>query len=258
MKKKESFKSFFRDESDRKVFEKVFEKHAIETLYNLSTKGWFQQLEHIISTGKEAHVFKAVDSKGNPRAVKIYKISTSNFKHMGEYLKGDIRFKNIGRNKRDIIFAWAKKEYRNLHAASAAGVECPMPLAFKENILVMSFIGSEDAAKSLKDIRKIKNGQKLYQNVIENYGRLVYKGGLVHSDLSEYNILYHENKPYFIDFGQALLLKHAKAKEFFKRDIKNITNYFRKIGIEKTQEEAEEDIKEWKEKIKAGKQGNKE
>ncbi len=52
--------------------------------------------------------------------------------------------------------------------------------------------------------------------------------GLVHADLSEYNILVKGKKPYLIDFGQAVVLKHPNASAFLERDIKNILQYFKK------------------------------
>jgi RIO kinase 1 len=58
------------------------------------------------------------------------------------------------------------------------------------------------------------------------------KGGLVHSDLSAFNILYYRKKPYIIDLGQGVLLEHPRSLEFLKRDINNIVRYFKKYNIQ--------------------------
>ena len=63
--------------------------------------------------------------------------------------------------------------------------------------------------------------------------RILYqKAKLVHGDLSEFNILYHNQKPVIIDISQAVSIQHPKAEIYLARDIKNIFNYFEKINVE--------------------------
>jgi RIO kinase 1 len=57
------------------------------------------------------------------------------------------------------------------------------------------------------------------------------KAGLVHADLSEYNILWL-GKPVYIDVSQSVLISHENAKKYLFRDIQNITNYFTKLGVD--------------------------
>ena len=57
------------------------------------------------------------------------------------------------------------------------------------------------------------------------------KAGLVHGDISAYNVLIYKNIPYLIDLGQGVLIEHPNAIEFLKRDIRNVVNYFKKFGI---------------------------
>jgi len=57
------------------------------------------------------------------------------------------------------------------------------------------------------------------------------KAGLVHADLSEYNILWSDG-PVFIDVSQAVLLGHDNAKKYLFRDIQNIIHFFNKLGVE--------------------------
>ena len=59
----------------------------------------------------------------------------------------------------------------------------------------------------------------------------IRESGLVHADLSEYNILVKDSKPVIIDVGQAVLQTHPRAKEFLERDLKNISTFFRKKGV---------------------------
>ncbi len=238
-----------KNETDRKIFQKVFDSATLKTIHLLATKGLFETLEYIISTGKEAHVFVATDLSGNKRAVKIYKIETSDFKNMKKYIEGDIRFKEIRKEKRQIVFIWTKKEFKNLLTASNKKLSVPLPLGFKDNVLVMEFIGHEEASPKLKDIELTKEqAETYYQEVIEFMAKL-YLAGLVHADLSEYNILVRDEKLIFIDIGQAVVLTHPNAKEFFERDVNNIALFFAKRGVKTDFETLYAQIKAYKDKI---------
>lgn len=237
------------EEDSRKIFAKVFDKSTIETIHKLATKRYFDIVEFTISTGKEAHVFRAVDESGNFRAVKIYKIATSDFKHMSQYIEGDRRFKGMKKNKRDIVFTWAKKEFKNLNLLMDAGIRVPMPIVQMNNVLVMEFIGKNgEAAPLLKD-SKFSDSQKLYDFIVENFVRMVQKAELIHGDLSQYNIINNSGELVIIDVGQAVLTSHPKAKEFFERDVRNMATYFQKIGIKTDYNALRADIKAKKEEF---------
>ncbi len=236
-------RKFVPEEEQRKTFAKVFDKRTIHALHKLASRGYFDIVEHVISTGKEAHVFLAKDSAGNNRAVKIYKTDTSDFNKMYEYLHGDRRFGKVKRNKRDIVFAWAKKEFSNLLLINKVGVSCPMPIAFFENVLVMEFIGTEEiASPSLKE-KPLKDIKKAYKTEVGFLARLLFKAELVHADFSEYNILNRQGELVLIDVGQAVLTTHPEAEEFFERDLRNVAKYFSKKGLKKSMEEVKADVK---------------
>ncbi len=247
-------RKFVPEENQRKTFAKVFDKRTIQAVHKLSTKGYFDVLEHIISTGKEAHVFKARDKAGNARAVKVYKTDTSDFNKMHLYLKGDRRFSKVKKNKRDIVYAWTKKEFRNLLLANQAKVRCPMPITFHENVLVMEFIAGEDgeAAPPMKEAPP-KDIKEAYETITGFLARLLFKVDLVHADLSEYNVLNTGKELVVIDFGQAVLNTHPEAENFFKRDVWNLANYFSKKGFKKEAEEMNADIKSLKGSLNSGK-----
>src|SRR5271157_36686 len=232
----DDYRSKTKDSNDFKVESGVFDVPTLKMLYTLASKGIFTAMGGVISTGKEADVFHAIGEGGRELAIKIYRISTSDFQSMENYLIGDPRFSNIRGTKKDIVFAWTKKEHRNLERAREAGVRAPEPLISERNILVMEFIGNDGvAAPRLKDI-KPKDPQHLY-DVISSYMRLLYQDAkLVHGDLSEYNVLLYEDEPVIIDVGQAVMLDHPMSREFLTRDIKNIVRYFKKLGVECSEE----------------------
>ncbi|HLC93293.1 MAG TPA: serine protein kinase RIO [archaeon] len=229
----EILKRRIKDDRDRRIFQQVFDSKTLDAIQSLAQKGLFEIVEHVLSTGKEAHVFIATDAGGKKRAVKIFMMETTLFGKMNQYIVGDRRFENLRKDKRNLVIAWTKKEYKNLMIANEARLPVPMPLGFRENVLVMEFIGEgEHAAPRLKDIVPSRAELSEYKEQIIDFMARLYLAGLVHADLSEYNILVKEGKLYVIDFGQALLLTHPKAKEFFERDVKNLANYFTRAGLE--------------------------
>jgi RIO kinase 1 len=124
-------------------------------------------------------------------------------------------------------------------------------------VLVREFIGSKEGvpAKTLRE-KGLKDLEKGYEKIVESVARMFFLEELVHADLSEYNILVQEKNGeeelVIIDIGQAVLSTHPKAKEFFERDCKNISNYFSKKGLKKSPEEVLVDVKNWKEKLRIG------
>jgi RIO kinase 1 len=223
-----------KDTDTLKVKENVFDEPTLKTLYTLSNKGIIEAIGGSISTGKEANVFLAEDAEKDI-AVKIYRISSSTFNSMEDYILGDPRFRNVRHSKRDIIFAWTKKEQRNLVRAKEAGLRVPEPIVAERNILVMEFMGEEGIPyPQLKDYRMEKEAAKEAFNIIINYIDLLYnEANLVHGDLSEYNILIipETEEPVFIDMGQSVTREHPRSIEFLRRDIENIARYFKKYSI---------------------------
>jgi RIO kinase 1 len=216
---------------DSKILQSVFDKRTIDTLYWMTNTKRISEIEFCIATGKEADIYRGIDSEGKYIAMKIYRIETSDFREMRKYIDGDVRFDNVRKDKRDLVIAWCRKEFSNLKRMKKAGVRVPNPLMFRNNVLVMEFIGTKGKpAPIIKDV-EIKDPKAVCIELFTFIKKLYEDAGLVHADLSEYNILYHRNKPVVIDVGQAVLLSHPKAEEFLVRDIKNISRFFKKKGV---------------------------
>ncbi len=233
----DEFRMRIKDSSQRAVFSDVFDDATLIALYELSKKGFIDAMGGSVSTGKEANIFHAITKSNdtNEIAVKIYMISTANFNAMKDYILGDPRFMGIKHSKRDIIFAWAKKEYKNLKRAEEAGVRVPKPYVTKRNILLMEFIGKDGIPMpQLKDIKLTHEETAKIFKMIADYMNLLYtKAKLVHADLSEYNILIDVNKmvPVIIDMGQSVTTDHFHAEKYLRRDVTNIARFFEKINF---------------------------
>jgi len=154
---------------------------------------------------------------------------------MYRYIADDPRFSGLKKQRRKVIFAWAQREYRNLMNAREANVSAPTPYAFKNNVLLMSFIGDEEVAPKLSK-QFPKNPKKFFDEVVENAKRL-YKHGFIHADLSAFNILNYKEKPVFIDLSHGTPIKNPNAEEYVRRDVKNVCMFFKKLGLKINNEE---------------------
>jgi len=211
---------------DLKVSDTVFDKFTLLTLYDIVNRGYFEVLYGAVKTGKESNVFLAKDSSGQQLAVKIHRMVTSDFHAMIKYIEGDRRFSKIKKSRRSTILTWVEKEFQNLRTAFDAGVTVPRPIYSKKNVVVMDFIGTGDlAAPTLKQAKA--GGDELFTQVADDM-RTLFKAGLVHGDLSEYNILLQDDKAVIIDVSQSVPIDHPLAEELLKRDVTNVCRYFNK------------------------------
>jgi RIO kinase 1 len=228
---------------DKRVGSEVFDRITLKTLYKLANQGYIHLLNGAISTGKEANVFKGTDSEGKIVAVKIYRVTTSDFKKMQYYIQGDPRFNVRSNSKRQLINNWVLKEFKNLNRAAEAGVRVPKPIVAKNNVLVMEFIGDDNGSPSrLMRQSKISNPQYVADKIIDYVKKLYNDAELVHGDLSGFNILMQENEPVIIDLSQGLVVDHPISLELLNRDIENLIKDFKKMGIEISHDEIKRKI----------------
>ncbi len=218
----------------RKVRNEVFDVLTLRTLYKLMEQRHILRLEGVISTGKEANVFRAVDPSGEYVAVKIYRVETTEFRHMWKYLDGDPRFFRIRHNRRSIINVWAKKEFKNLEAAFRAGASVPYPIISRNNVLLMEFVGEGgDPAPRLKDYVP-EDVDRFVDALLTSLGRLYFRAGIVHADLSEYNVLVRKDLPVIIDLGQGVPWEHPLSLDFFRRDMERLRAMLSDLGKDYT------------------------
>ena len=228
----DAYRIKIKDSEDLKLRSEVFDTPTLKTLYTFASKGIIEAMGGVVSTGKEGNVFHAIGKDKREIAIKIYRIATSDFRKMEDYMLGDPRFSNIRHTQKGIVFAWTQKEFRNLQRAAEAGVKVPEPIEADRNILIMDFIGGDGVpAPRLRDV-KLEEPERIYRTVASYMVALYQRARLVHSDLSEFNILLYEGEPVIIDMGQSVLRDHPMAQEFLVRDVKNVVRYFGKLGVE--------------------------
>lgn len=231
------------DKSDRATSEQVLDPRTRMILLQLINRGTIHTINGVLSTGKEANVYHALSDSAptDPplhRAIKVYKTAILVFKDRDRYVSGEHRFRN-GYNKgsnRAMVKVWAEKEMRNLKRLWTAGVPCPEPLYLRLHVLVMGFIGDKKGwpAPRLRDapVEDDKTWDTLYLELLGLMRDMYQKCRLVHADLSEYNVLYHQKRLWIIDVSQSVEHDHPRSTEFLRMDIKNVGDFFRRKGVD--------------------------
>lgn len=202
-------------------------------VYRLLNRGVLAKLGHPIRQGKESIVFYGAAPDGRELAVKIHSSQVFGNRERRQFIFGDWRFRHAKRHitlRTETI--WAEKEHRNLHRLAKAGIHAPRPVAFEENVVVMSFIGQNGIAAPQLNELDVTDYSNLAEKTFRVLDRLVSRASLIHGDLSPYNILVTNNIPYIIDISQALLVTHSRAKELLQGDIQNLLTFFERKGVD--------------------------
>lgn len=222
---------------DRRVFDQVFDRLTLLSIYKLMKSGSIDTIEYPIARGKEAHVFYAKSPEG-PVAVKIFHTSNAVFKNLMQYIEGDPRFGGLKRRHRDLVTIWVRKEHRNLMRLKKWDLNVPEPLAVFNNVLVMEYIGIEDSpAPKLRDV-EVENYEVVFDKLLEFLCISWHDAKLVHADFSPFNVLMQDGEPVVIDVGQAVALAHPSANEFLVRDVTRLVEWGNKQGVDITVAEA--------------------
>jgi len=212
-----------------KVVNEVLDKPTVMTLYKMITDHVIAYVNGSVSAGKESVVFWGVADDDTDVALKIYLVSTSNFKKREPYLTDDPRFRHVKKGTKNLVYLWAKKEYRNLSQCYDVGIPVPRPLYVTNNVLAMDFVGVNGSPCRSLLVSNVE--QNDYEQAISLIRDIYDKAKLVHGDFSEYNIFKTDDGLVVFDLGSAVDLRHPHSKEFLKRDINNITRFFKKKGM---------------------------
>lgn len=234
-KKMDSDRKRTKDKHDRATVEQVMDPRTRMILFKILNRGIVAEVNGCISTGKEANVYFAPSKNGTDYAIKIYKTSILVFKDRDKYVTGEFRFRHgyCRSNPRKMVRTWAEKEMRNLVRMYTSGINVPEPVLLRSHVLVMSFIGKDRwPAPKLKDVELTQSkARELYRDTVIIMWKIYNKCKLVHADLSEFNMLYHNGEIYIIDVSQSVEHDHPHALEFLRKDCTNITDFFKKKGV---------------------------
>ena len=189
-----------------KVVNEVLDKITVMQLYRLITSKIISHVNGVVKAGKESVVFWAKDFEDNDIALKIYLVTTSNFKKRSQYVIGDPRFTNVKKGTKNLVYLWAKKEFKNISKCYDCGISVVTPRHVSNNILIMDFEGID--GKPENTLLESKVDKNDYQQSITLLSDLFKKAKLVHGDFSEYNIFKTKNGLKLFDLGSAVDITH--------------------------------------------------
>src|SRR6202171_3918960 len=195
-----------------------------------------------LMSGKEAMVF-VVRAAGEVRCAKVYKEAHKrSFRQAVDYTENR-KTKNsrqaramakgtrYGREAQER--AWQSAEVDALYRLAAAGVRVPKPYNFHEGVLLMELVTDAEgnAAPRLNDVRLTpEQALGLHRRLIGEVVRMLC-AGVVHGDLSEYNILLAADGPVIIDLPQAVdAAGNNEAAALLERDVDNLAAYFGRLA----------------------------
>ena len=212
-----------------KVINEVLDKSTMLAIHDMINSHIISYVNGVISAGKESVVFWAVGGDGADVALKVYLVTTSNFKRRAPYILGDPRFTRLRKGTRNMVYLWARKEFANLSRCYDCGISVPRPIHVSKNILAMEFVGRGGAPSgTLLDSAVDKDD---YNGAVRILRDMYGMAGLVHGDFSPYNVFKTRTGLSVFDLGSAVDVRHPNSGEFLKRDINNMTNFFVKRGL---------------------------
>lgn len=128
---------------------------------------------------------------------------------------------------------WAMHEFATLTRLASAGVSVPDPVERTGDGLLMRYIGDhETAAPRLVQAGLSKNGLAEAARLLLENLRLMVEAGVVHGDLSAFNVLWWDDTVWIIDVPQALDLADEGGIEYLRRDLANIATWFTSRGVD--------------------------
>ncbi|MDD2310708.1 MAG: serine protein kinase RIO [Desulfuromonadaceae bacterium] len=211
---------------------------------NLVRNGLVDEVVLRLMSGKEADVY-VVQSKGELCCAKVYKdASKRSFSQLAQYQEGRkgrnsrqarAMQKNSKYGRKETEDAWKNAEVDALRTLAEAGVRVPQVYDYADGILLMEFVVDAEgsAAPRLNDLRLTAATAREYHRELIKEIVLMLCAGIIHGDLSEYNVLVGSKGLVIIDLPQAVNASgNNNARSMLERDVGNITAYFSRFAPE--------------------------
>jgi len=206
--------------------------------------GLIDKITRQLKSGKEATVY-VVQCGDEIRCAKVYKEANQRGFHQAVHYTEGRKVKNsrqaramekgsrYGRKEQEA--AWQHAEVDALYKLAAAGVRVPQPYNFYEGVLLMELVSDEhgEPAPRLNDLELTEQQAREFHAFLIRQVVLMLCAGIVHGDLSEFNVLVDSKGPVIIDLPQAVdAAANNNASRMLERDVENLANYFGQFAPE--------------------------
>lgn len=191
-----------------------------------------------LGVGKEADIFDALTDEGERVAVKFHRLGRTSFRETRKKRGYVARRGHITWHYQSRLAA--EKEFKFMRIVYEARISVPEPLHQNRHVVVMGFIDGYN----LVDVDSLDDPEGFLSDILLNV-RKTFRAGVVHADLSEYNIVVQKSgEVLLIDWPQAVTIDHPNADRLLDRDVMNVLNYFdRKFGVTRILEETVDYVK---------------
>ncbi len=182
-----------------------------------------------LGVGKESDVYDALTPKNKQVAVKFHRLGRTSF-------RATRRTRGYIAERHHISWLYqarlaAEKEYEALKLLHPHRVAVPKPIRQNRHVVVMGMINGAELAQ----LNDIPNPDKTLKETLLNTRRAYTKAGIIHADLSEFNIIMQPSwHILIIDWPQFVIKTHPNADQLLKRDVKNVVKFFRRKFKTKT------------------------
>ena len=174
-----------------------------------------------LGVGKEADVYDALNPKGERIAVKFHRLGRISFRQTMK--KRGYTTEHTGWLFQSKIAA--EKEFQALRLLFPYKVAVPVPISQNRHVIAMGMIEGAELA----EWKQIRGPEKILKEILRNVRKAYLKAGVIHADLSEYNVILKPNMHILIiDWPQYVTKEHPNAKELLTRDVNNILHYFKR------------------------------
>jgi RIO kinase 2 len=174
-----------------------------------------------VGRGKESDVYKGITPAGRLVAVKFHRVGRTSFRQTR-------RLRVYVGDRHHISWLYqsrlaAESEFNALKILFAASVSVPEPVDWNRHVVVCEYLEGVE----LSEAPPLREAATFRDQLVEEVGK-AYSAGVVHGDLSEYNVLVVEDTPVLFDWPQWVSSSHPSALYYLKRDLLNILNFFKR------------------------------
>jgi len=176
-----------------------------------------------LGVGKEADVYDALTPQNERIAIKFHRLGRISFRQTR-------RKRDYAADRKHLSWLYqsrlaAKKEYQAMKILYYHGVSVPKPILHNRHAIVMGIIEGVELA----ELSKLPQPRKIFKEILSNVKKAYVEAGIIHADLSEFNILLKPDMHILIiDWPQWVTRKHPNAEQLLERDVQNIVRFFQR------------------------------
>jgi len=185
--------------------------------------GKLEALGKPVGIGKEADVFEGLTPSGEKVIVKFHRVGRVSFRktrRVRRYIADRTHISWLYQSRKA-----AEKEFEALEILDRINAKAPKPIAQNRHVVVMSFFSGVE----LVNVKVVDEPLPLFKDIVDEVKRVYFEAGLIHGDLSEYNIIIKEDGDFMlIDWPQFMKRSDPESEKYLKRDLEKIVSFFNK------------------------------